>query len=109
MDAPTTLWNVAELFGIWVTLLYPSACVTCLPLTKSPINDNSTHLNLVWMNKNHFALVRTNKDSPIPPLIYQWFQLKNSEAQTWENLYKNRLEAGIKLFIRDFEEVVCLD
>ena len=106
---PRTLWIVAELFGIEVTLFSPKVCVTCFPLTKAPISDNPTHINLVWVNKNHFALVCTNKDSPIPSVIYQWFQLRNAEAQTWVNFYKNRLEAGRKLFIKDLEEIVYLD
>ena len=109
MDAPATLWIIVELFGIGVTLFSPKVCVACFPLTKAPISDNPTHINIVWVNENHFALVRTNMDSPIPHVIYQWFQLRNAEAQTWVNLYKNRLEAGRKLFIKDVEEVVRLD
>ena len=110
MESPSTLWIVAELFQVGVSTFLPTLNVTCFPLTKPPINDHPTHINLVWVNENHFALLRTKKNSLVPPLMYKWYEFRNDVASNWEILYKRRLEAGGKLFKKDIvEEVVILD
>ena len=110
MDLPNTLWIVAEYFQVGVSTFSPTLNATCFSLTKPPINDHPTHINLVWVNGNHFALVRTKENSPVPPVMYKWFEFRNDAASTWEVLYKKRIKAGRELFKEDIaQEVVNLD